>query len=223
MLVRPVVGRTAHGVGLVPREVLEDGVDGVAGEAPAALAELLPVHTSTRWQRRVGDRGRRPQQHAASGVEGVVAADVGAGDDRPHERVDLRLGQRVVAGAAYAGAPAGREVAVEVEPLRVVRAVGTVNPSWSTTVALVQQPVARRTAGAVPSIGTGTSSRASSGAASTHRSGRRSASCRTRPSPSTSSIVDARPPVGVGATATGGCSSGGSEAGRPAPTRRRRG
>ena len=42
--------------------------------------------------------------------------------------------QRVVAGPAHAGAPPGREVAVEVERPRAARGVGIVNPSWSTIV-----------------------------------------------------------------------------------------
>ena len=135
VLVGPVVGGAAHRVGLVPREVLEHGVHRVAGER--ACRSRRAASTPTRRRGGSVESGcgrRRPQQHAAAGVEGVVAADVGPGDDGPHEGVDLRLRQRVVAGAAHAASPqpAGK-LRLRSRPSGG-RGVGIVNPSWSTTV-----------------------------------------------------------------------------------------
>ena len=51
-------------------------------------------------------------------MERVEAADVRSGHDRSDQRVDLGLRQRVIARTGHLGAPAGGEVAVQIEPFR---------------------------------------------------------------------------------------------------------
>ena len=221
VLVRPVVGGAAHRVRLVPREVLEDRVHGIRGQRRADRAELLPGPQVLRWDRRIGLRRRRSQQHAAAGVEGVVPADVGPGDDGPHQGVDLRLRQRMVARPAHLRRPAGREVAVEVETLRRPRcrdgeSVEVLDGPFD------QQPVARRAARRTGRAARGSSVGVPRDGSSRRRPGRAGASAglgrhRRRPR------CGHRATGGRRDTATAGCSIGGTSVSRRAPTRRRRG
>ncbi len=115
MLVGPVVGGAAHRLRGIPREVLVDRVRRISSELGADRRELLPRPDVAGWELRVGLRRRGTQDHAAAGVIRVEPADVRSGDDRPDERVDLGLRQRVVTRTRHLGSPARREVAVEVE------------------------------------------------------------------------------------------------------------
>ena len=144
VLVHPVVGGAAHRVGRVPGEVLVDRVRRVAGEARADLGHLGPGPRVEARQLRIGLHRRGAQQHAAAGVERVVAADVRARADGANERIDLRLAERVIARAADAAAPPGWKVAVEVEPLDRTRR-GDGEPVVVGDRALEHDPVPQRT------------------------------------------------------------------------------
>ena len=119
VLVDPVERAADHRLRVIAEFVI-DGDRRIAGELGALAArrlvepQVLGVHLVVRHVL------ERPQQHAAPRVERRAAGDVRMTNDEIDDGADLRLRRRIRTGAQLLEflAPACREIAVEVEPLR---------------------------------------------------------------------------------------------------------
>ena len=187
VLVGPVVGGAAHRVRRIPREVLEHRVRRVAGERGAALGELLPRPDVTRRQA----SSRRRSTRAAGSPRPTCGRRCSR---RCSGRATMARTSASISGSLSGwsplpgtpGAPAGGEVAVEVERLRRPwrrdrEVVVVVDGSFDGASGSGAMP------GGGPSAGTGISNRWSSGCGIHAPSGSAIRMPRIRPSPSMSS------------------------------------
>src|SRR4029453_3825939 len=125
MLVDPVK-RTADVFAGVVLELVPDRDRRIAGQLFTLLADGLVGPQVLGRQLVVRSVAERSQQHAREGVDAGAAADVRVLDEKVHHRAHLGFRRRIRTGAELLEflSPVRREVAVQVEALRVAEHAG---------------------------------------------------------------------------------------------------
>ena len=120
VVVNPVKAAGGDLFGVVAE--LFKGADGRVASELSALGALRLEHPQVFGRHiHIGMAGKRPQQHAAPGVEGDAAGDVGVPGDEIHHAAHLGLRGRVGPGAQLFKllAPLRRKIAVQVQALGI--------------------------------------------------------------------------------------------------------